>query len=84
MHSILKSTHSLPAKDIDSSLVTGASQDHFVGFHHLTILTDQGDIKEFLVTTIPIPFYIPERGQKFINEDQFQKESEGTYLMEFY
>ena len=43
------SAHSLPAKDVDGLLVTGASQDHFVVFHHLTILTDQGDIKEFLV-----------------------------------
>ena len=42
-----KNPHPLPAKD--GLLVTGASQDHFVGFHHLTILTGQGDIKEFLV-----------------------------------
>ena len=48
-YSFVRSTHSLPAKDVDGSLVTGASQDHFVGFHHLTILTGQGDIKEFLV-----------------------------------
>ena len=48
-HSSVRSTHSLPAKDVDGSLVTRASQDHFVGFHHLTILRDQGDIKEILV-----------------------------------
>ena len=48
-YSSVRSTHSLPAKDVDGWLVTGASQDHFVVFHHLTILTDQGDIKEFLV-----------------------------------
>ena len=33
----------------DGSLVTGANQDHFVGFHHLTILTGQGDISEIFV-----------------------------------
>ena len=27
------------AKDVDGLLLTGASQDHFVGFHHLTILS---------------------------------------------
>ena len=44
-----KNPHPLPAKD--GSLVTGASQDHFVGFHHLTILTGQGNIKEFVAQT---------------------------------
>ena len=80
-----KNPHPLPAKD--GSLVTGASQDHFVGFHHLTILTGQGDIKEFLVMwklrSSPSPFIFRRRGHKFINEDQFQKESEGTYLIDF-
>ena len=50
-YSSVRSTHSLPAKDVDGLLVTGASQDHFLGFHYLTILTDQGDIKEiFLIS----------------------------------
>ena len=52
-----KNPHPLPAKD--GLLVTGASQDHFVGFHHLTTLTGQGDIK-VKVTIVPIPFYILE------------------------
>ena len=38
-YSSVRSTHSLPAKDVDGSLVTGASQDHFVVFHHLKTFT---------------------------------------------
>ena len=37
-YSSVRSTHSLPAKDVDGWLVTGASQDHFVVFHHLTVI----------------------------------------------
>ena len=38
-YSSVRSTHSLPAKDVDGWLVTGASQDHFVVFHHLKTFT---------------------------------------------
>ena len=48
-HSSVRSTHSLPAKDVDGLLVIGASQDHSLGFHHMTIFKDQGDIKDILV-----------------------------------
>ena len=36
---------------VDGCLGTGASQDYVVGFHQLTILTSQGDIRELLVVS---------------------------------
>ena len=38
----------LKPKDVDGSFVTGASQDHLVGFHKLTIFTGQGNIRKLL------------------------------------
>ena len=40
----------LKPKDVDGSFVTGASQDHLVGFHKLTIFTSQSNIRKLLVT----------------------------------
>ena len=36
--------------DVDGCLGTGASQDYLVGFHQLTILTCQGDIRNSLLS----------------------------------
>ena len=38
----------LKPKDADGSFVTGASQDHLVRFHKLTISTGQGNIRKLL------------------------------------
>ena len=38
----------LKPKDVDGTFVTGASQDHLVGFHKMTIFTGQGNIRKLL------------------------------------
>ena len=42
----------LKPRGVDGCLGTGASQDHLVGFHQLTILAGQGNIRELLVLFI--------------------------------
>ena len=46
-----KNIPQLKPRGVDGCFGTGASQDYLVGFHQLTILTGQGNIRELLVVS---------------------------------
>ena len=52
-----KNPHPLPAKDVDGSLVTRASQDRFVGFHHLTYVVLEHELCVEFTLTVAIRLF---------------------------